>query len=102
VFVDGIKTAEDLDRYEKDVVAAGIPSLYNGALESTPDVGKRGFKVNITGGGHGLSFAAFRRALLELKNEGGQRQGRDLAAFGSITDLLGLPEIYDLERRYAV
>lgn len=101
VFIDGIKTADDLERYQRDLAAQGIPCLYNGSLEPTGKIADRGFKLTITGGGHGLSFAAVRRALLDLKATGGRQQDRDLGQFGSITDLLGLPEIYELERRYA-
>ena len=53
----------------------------------------------ITGGGHALSYAAVRQALLDLKQGGGE--GRDLEQFNTITSLLGLPEIYELEKRYA-
>ena len=100
VFVDGIRTEEDLDRYESELTSAGIASLYNGRLEPTSRIAERGFKLMITGGGHGLSFAAVRQALLEVK-AGGTREERDpMGQFGSITDLLGLPEIYELEERY--
>ena len=64
-----------------------------------PEVAKRGFKVMITGGGHALSYAAVRQALLDLKQGGGE--GRDLEQFNTITSLLGLPEIYELGKRYA-
>ncbi len=100
VFVDGIRTQEDLDRYEGELTSAGIACLYNGRLEPTSRIAERGFKLMITGGGHGLSFAAVRQALLEVK-AGGTREERDpMGQFGSITDLLGLPEIYELEERY--
>lgn len=101
IFVDGIKTVDDLERYQRDIASHGIPCLYNGGLEPTREIAERGFKLTITGGGHGLSFAAVRKALLDLKATGGRQQDRDLSQFGSITDLLGLPEIYELERRYA-
>lgn len=99
VFVDGIKTLEDLALYERDLVQKGLPCLYNGSLEPSTDVSKRGFKLMITGGGHGLSFAAVYQALMAAKS--GNGQVRDLGQFGSITDMLGLPEVYELERRYA-
>ena len=99
VFVDGIKTVDDMDIYTTRLVEQGLPCLYNGELLPVPEVAKRGFKVMITGGGHALSYAAVRQALLDLKQGGGE--GRDLEQFISITSLLGLPEIYDLEKRYA-
>ncbi len=100
VFVDGIKTADDLDIYTRRLVEQGIPCLYNGQLSPTGEIAARGFKIMITGGGHALSYAAVRQALLALKQDGGG-EGRDLERFNAMTDLLGLPEIYELERRYA-
>ena len=99
VFVDGIKTVDDMDIYTTRLVEQGLPCLYNGELLPVPEVAKRGFKVMITGGGHALSYAAVRQALLDLKQGGGE--GRDLEQFNTITSRLGLPEIYELEKRYA-
>ena len=99
VFVDGIKTVDDMDIYTTRLVEQGLPCLYNGELLPVPEVAKRGFKIMITGGGHALSYAAVRQALLDLKQGGGE--GRDLEQFNTITSLLGLPEIYELEKRYA-
>ena len=100
--VDGIKTVDDLDTYAKELAATGIPCVYNGALLPTHDVADKGFKLMITGGGHALSYAAVRQALLALKEPGAEAEGRDQEQFDSITSLLGLPEVYELERRYAV
>ena len=100
VFVDGIKTVDDMDIYTTRLVEQGLPCLYNGALLPVSEIAKRGFKVMITGGGHALSYAAVRQALLDLK-EGDGGEGRDLEQFNTITSLLGLPEIYELEKRYA-
>ena len=99
VFVDGIKTVDDMDIYTTRLVEQGLPCLYNGELLPVPEVATRGFKVMITGGGLALSYAAVRQALLDLKQGGGE--GRDLEQFNTITSLLGLPEIYELEKRYA-
>ena len=100
VFVDGIKTFDDLDIYTRRLVEQGIPCLYNGQLSPAPEVSARGFKIMSTGGGHGLSYAAVRQALLALK-QGGGGEARDLERFNAMTGLLGLPEVYELERRYA-
>jgi 2-methylisocitrate lyase-like PEP mutase family enzyme len=100
VFVDGIRTLDDMDIYTRRLVEQGVPCLYNGQLLPAGDVATRGFKVMITGGGHALSYAAVRQALLELK-QGGGGEGRDLERFNVMTSLLGLPEIYDLEQRYS-
>ena len=100
VFVDGIRTLDDMDIYTRRLVEQGVPCLYNGQLLPAGDVATRGFKVMITGGGHALSYAAVRQALLELK-QGGGGEGRDLERFNEMTSLLGLPEIYELEQRYS-
>lgn len=100
VFVDGIRTLDDMDIYTRRLVEQGVPCLYNGQLLPAGDVATRGFKVMITGGGHALSYAAVCQALLELK-QGGGGEGRDLERFNEMTSLLGLPEIYDLEQRYS-
>lgn len=100
VFVDGIKTAGDLERYSNELASQGVPCLYNGALQPTADVAGLGFKIMITGGGHALSYAAVRQALLELKS-GAPASGRDQDQFNSITSLLGLPGVYELEQKYA-
>ena len=102
VLVDGIKTPDDLDTYATRLAAQGIPCLYNGQLLPTDDVAGMGFKIMITGGGHALSFNAVCQALQELKDGGGVSPNRDTDQFNSITSLLGLPEIYALEKRYAV
>jgi 2-methylisocitrate lyase-like PEP mutase family enzyme len=102
VFVDGVKTMDDMDIYTRRLVEQGIPCLYNGQLLPAPEIAERGFKIMITGGGHALSYAAVRQALLELKQGSGEGLGRDLDQFNTITSLLGLPEIYELEQRYAV
>jgi|TARA_A100001037_G_scaffold49071_1_gene40913 2-methylisocitrate lyase-like PEP mutase family enzyme len=101
VFVDGIKTLDDLDTYTTRLVEQGIPCLYNGQLQPAPELASRGFKIMITGGGHALSYAAVRQALLNLKEGGGIGEPRDTERFNATTSLLGLPEIYELEKRYA-
>lgn len=100
VFVDGIKSVDDMDIYTTRLVEQGLPCLYNGGLLPVSEIAKRGFKIMITGGGHALSYAAVRQALLDLK-QGDGGEGRDLEQFNTITSLLGLPEIYELEKRYA-
>ena len=100
VFVDGIKSVDDMDIYTTRLVEQGLPCLYNGSLLPVSEIAKRGFKIMITGGGHALSYAAVRQALLDLK-QGDGGEGRDLEQFNTITSLLGLPEIYELEKRYA-
>ena len=102
VFVDGIKTTDDLETYARRLAEQDIPCMYNGGLLPTQDVADMGFKIMITGGGHALSYAAVCDALQDLKEGGGIAPERDDDQFNAITSLLGLPEIYELEQRYAV
>jgi 2-methylisocitrate lyase-like PEP mutase family enzyme len=100
VFVDGIEAMADLARYAADVASAG-PTLYNGALVPTEQVGELGFSVNIAGGGHVLSYLAVRDALLRVRTGSTAEPARNELRFGDITSLLGLDEVYALEARYA-
>ncbi len=102
IFVDGIKTLDDLDTYTTRLVEQGLPCLYNGSLLPAADLASRGFKITITGGGHALSYAAVCQALRHLKEGRGIGEPRDNDRFNSVTSLLGLPEVYDLEKRYSV
>src|SRR5271166_4170772 len=45
IFVDGIRTRDDLATYAKEL--ASIPALYNGQLLPVPELAKLGFKVTI-------------------------------------------------------
>ncbi|MCH9673940.1 MAG: isocitrate lyase/PEP mutase family protein [Gammaproteobacteria bacterium] len=101
VFVDGIKTTDDLSTYADELASHGVPCLYNGSLMTTGEVAELGFKVMITGGGHALSYAAVRQALLALKSGESANERRDQNQFNDITGLLGLTEIYETERRYS-
>ena len=38
MFVDGIKTLDDLDTYTTRLVEQGIPCLYNGQLQPAPEL----------------------------------------------------------------
>ena len=55
VFVDGVKSTDDLERYARDL--ADAPRLYNGDLASTQEVERLGFKVMIH---RGSMFAVYK------------------------------------------
>ncbi len=97
VFVDGIRTDEELETYAKEL--ADLPRFYNGGLRSTQEVERLGFKINITGNTLGVIYDALKESLTSLKETGavernGQRNG--------LTDMLGLPRVYEMERQYGV
>ena len=99
VFVDGIKSLEDLQVYAADLKE--LPRMYNGDLAATQDVAALGYKLMICGSTIWLVYKQVREAFEELK-----QQGRvDPARYGTrwdVADLLGLDQIYELERKYGV
>lgn len=78
-----------------------LPRLYNGMLLPAPQVEKLGFKIQIAGGTIGVIFKAIKDSMEELKRTGtvatAHLTGRD-----DVTNLLGLPAIYEMERRYGI
>ena len=88
----------------------GIPLLYNMAASGkTPDLaadelGRLGFRLAIYPNWIILAAIPAMRALLrELKQAGGIAGVRDkVATFKEFTEIAGLPEIQELERRYGV
>jgi 2-methylisocitrate lyase-like PEP mutase family enzyme len=99
VFVDGIKTVEDLRTYA--TVLRDLPRLYNGMLLPVPAVEKMGFQVMITGGTIGVIFKALKEAFQELQDQGIVSSSR-LATRDDITGVLGLAHVYELESTYGV
>jgi 2-methylisocitrate lyase-like PEP mutase family enzyme len=73
VFVDGVRTAADLDRYAE--LLADLPRLYNGAL-AVDEVARRGFRVMIHLGTMLATFAATRDVMRELRADGACRRRR--------------------------
>ena len=99
VFVDGIKTEEDLQNYAKDMDA--LPRMYNGDLLPTQDVAALGYKLMICGSTIWLIYQQVLQNYEELKNTG----QIDLSRVGTrwqVAELLGLEEIYELERKYGI
>ena len=68
VFVDGIRTREDLATYAK---LTDLPVLYNGAMLPVPELAKLGFKVTISGHPDGgIRVDAHRAARTEIHRRG--------------------------------
>ena len=99
VFVDGVKTVEDLHAYATDL--GDLPRLYNGDLLPTQDVERLGYKLMICGSTIWLVYKAVRDSFEELKATGKvnpERYGTRM----DVANLLGLPDIYEMEREYGV
>jgi 2-methylisocitrate lyase-like PEP mutase family enzyme len=105
VFVDGIRTREDLENYSRRLAQRGIPCLYNGALVSAAEAAEMGFRIQILAGlALGAVYASANEAMRALKETGSARsvseQYRTPDDEG-LNELLGLSEAYELERRYS-
>ena len=105
VFVDGIRTLEELEIYSRELAQKGVPCLYNGGLVTAADAERMGFKIQILAGlALGAVFVSATAAMQELNSSGSTRQ--TIAQFGppgegeTVNDILGVPEVYELERRY--
>ncbi len=99
VFVDGIKSEEDLQAYAKDL--PNLHRMYNGDLFSTQEVAALGYKLMICGGTIWLICQQLRDSFAELKATGKV----DTSRYGSrleVANLLGLQEVYELESKYGV
>jgi 2,3-dimethylmalate lyase len=99
VFVDGVKTLDDLRRYASDL--ADLPRMYNGDLAPTQDVAALGYKLMICGSTIWLVYKQVHEAFVELKQSGKV----DPERYGTrwdVAGLLGLDQIYELERQYGV
>ena len=98
VFVDGISTLEDLNNYATDL--KDLPRMYNGDLAPTREVEALGYRLMICGSTIWLVYKQIRDAFSELKETGKV----DPARYGTrwdVAGLLGLDQIYELERKYA-
>ena len=103
VFVDGIDSIEQLESYRRRL--NDVPRLYNGDLRPAAEIAGLGFQVMIHRGPMFHAFRALREAYRGLRTEG----TLDPAVFGDtaelrmeIADTLGLPQIYEAEKRYTV
>src|ERR687892_1752446 len=99
VFVDGIKSIDDLRNYARDL--KDLPRMYNGDLASTREVEKLGYKLMICGSTIWLVYRQVREAFEELKQNGNVDPDR-YGTRWDVADLLGLDHIYELEREYGV
>jgi 2-methylisocitrate lyase-like PEP mutase family enzyme len=97
VFVDGIRTKEDVQEYARRL--GDLRCLYNGAAITPAEAAGLGFAMMIAAGPMLAVYRAFDDALRRLRGlDAGTDGGRPGIA---ITDLLGLPGIYELERQYS-
>ena len=99
VFVDGIKTVDDIKSYAEDL--KDLPRMYNGDLMPTQEVDKLGYKLMICGSTIWMIYKAVKDAFEELKATGQVDKDR-YATRWDVANLLGLDQIYEMERKYGV
>lgn len=98
IFVDGIRTIDDMKRYMKEI--GDLPLLYNGQLLSVQETAKMGFKLMINSSTLMVFYLRMRDAMRELKNHGSIAQSTEPGVFGELTSLLGVPEALELGKKY--
>lgn len=105
VFVDGIRTRDDLEVYSKRLAGRGLPCLYNGALVSPTDARALGFRLQIMAGlALGAVYASANEAMKALRDTGTTREVIEryqIPGDVGLNEALGLSGYYELERRYA-
>ena len=99
VFVDGIKSQDDIQRYAKDL--ADVPRMYNGDLATTQTMDELGYKIMICGSTIWLIYKQVRAAYEELMSAGMVNPDR-YGTRWDVASVLGLDAIYELEKKYGV
>ena len=100
VFVDGIRTHDDLKNYAAKL--GDLPLLYNGALLPIPELARYGFKLTIHTSSLMAAYVNFRDALRQLKQTGVLDLPITGSLFSELVELLGVPETEALSKKYAV
>jgi hypothetical protein len=80
---------------------ADLPRMYNGDLMNTNDLNDLGYKITICGSTIWLIYQQVKDSFEELKATGAVDPSR-FATRWDVASLLGLGEIYELERKYGV
>ncbi len=99
VFVDGIKSVEDIPTYATDL--ADLPRMYNGDLMHTRDVANLGYQLMICGSTIWLVYKQVKESFEELM-ETGRVDPERYGTRWEVAGLLGLDQVYELEKKYGV
>jgi 2,3-dimethylmalate lyase len=98
IFVDGIRTLDDLKRYADEL--DDLPLLYNGSLLPVAELARHGFKLTIHTGTLMAAFVAIRDAMRQLKETGVLDVPITGHLFGDLIETLGVPEMEALSKKY--
>ena len=99
VFVDGIKSQDDIANYSRDM--ADLPRMYNGDLANTKQMDDLGYKIMICGSTIWLIYKQLKDAFTELMEEGAVNPER-CGTRWDVAGLMGLDAVYELEQKYGV
>jgi 2-methylisocitrate lyase-like PEP mutase family enzyme len=98
IFVDGIKTLDDLRVYAEKI--GDLPLMYNGDLLPLDELKKYPFKLTIHIGTLLAAFDTMRSLMTELKRAGKIGIGTKTNVFGDFVRLMGVDEYQALEKKY--
>lgn len=98
IFVDGIKTLDDMKRYAEEL--GDMPLLYNGQLLPIQEIQKFGFKLTIYSATLMAAYIRMRDAMQELKTTGSISKDAGWGCFEEMTALLGVPEAMKIGKKY--
>lgn len=100
IFVDGIKTLEDLKNCAS--LLSGLPLLYNGQLLHPSEIKNYGFKLMIHIASLFATYQRTRDVFNELARTGMIAGSPSFELLPEMTDLLGAPEILASSKKYEV
>ena len=98
IFVDGIKTVDDLERYAEKL--GDLPLIYNGDLLPLDELKKYPFKITIHIGTMLATYDAIRTTMTELKRNGKLSIGTDSNIFKDFVKTMGGDDHQALEKKY--
>jgi len=98
IFVDGIKTLDDLKHYAEKL--GDLPLIYNGDLLSLDRLKTYPFKVTIHIGTMLTIFDAIRTSMTDLKRTGKLSVGTNSNIFEDFVETMGLANYQALEKKY--
>jgi 2-methylisocitrate lyase-like PEP mutase family enzyme len=98
IFVDGIKTLDDLKHYAEKL--GDLPLIYNGDLLPIDELKKYPFKVIVHIGTMLTIYDAIRTAMLDLKRTGKLSVGTSSNVFEDFIRTMGVQDYQSLEKKY--
>lgn len=99
VFVDGVRSP-DVGQYVSRVVQTGVPTLYNGLDIDSAEAARLGFAAAIQAVAFYAGYRAEYEALAWLRANGSTFKYPGAETAPPITDIVGLPAVTEIERRY--